>query len=687
MSTADTAKSTKSGKGGKKVPKSKKVSGKAKGKVVKAKHEEPQIASSFLEPEDDDFEVKVAPVSDTKSKKRKSEEMNMDAEKAPYPHAQVKVVDNQSPPRKRRATRTRSSVVQPQEMPVSNSHDEAEVEIDTHMTDADDMPPPSVSPPKKKRKGGKKRASSTARKACTASTASKASSRAAVPDDEEIDAALEADLNRPLTDEEGDTEPLEVEQTRTRRLTRTKPGAKKATASVASTRRGTRTNSVTVVDAPMTDLCPSIPHVADGEHEPSAREAAEPAPREEHFEPLPKANNARGKVSRKVSKQQQHQEQPQEQQNAEHEEANVLVDEPTQQEVTELAKPKQPRSRPVSRQLLARRTRVSNIPDSEDVIVLASDANSFVLDAQTAQDDSGHKTDAGVVKQGRSKRGSKTAPSGAKKSKAGKKSATTSRNIEDIVVPIPAEREAEVNDDQTNVVVRIAPNSSDNAQHVSIDIEIPKEQPKATKAPTKGTRAKKTALKSKATAPKASQASSPPQRSDAAEARGEPAVSSPPLVHSTTRPALSPQSSDAENQPPSSRLSTLRPPLSVQSLSRSQIMRASLAVTTPTASPSRGNFSKLQTTFPWTAVDLEQIFRGSPSPDKENNPLVLGKASGAAEGTLTSPEKKLNVEQWIQSNAQRGEEKLRNECERLVGRFESQGMKALKTLEGIVAAE
>lgn len=84
---------------------------------------------------------------------------------------------------------------------------------------------------------------------------------------------------------------------------------------------------------------------------------------------------------------------------------------------------------------------------------------------------------------------------------------------------------------------------------------------------------------------------------------------------------------------------------------------------------------------------MEQIFQGTPTADKENNPFVFGQRTAESRSALTSPEKKLSVEQWIQLNAQRGEEKLRNECERLVGRFEGEGMRALKALEGIICAE
>lgn len=78
-------------------------------------------------------------------------------------------------------------------------------------------------------------------------------------------------------------------------------------------------------------------------------------------------------------------------------------------------------------------------------------------------------------------------------------------------------------------------------------------------------------------------------------------------------------------------------------------------------------------------MDLESIFLGSPTPGKENHDSLEG-----MEGSLTSPEKRMTVEEWIKYNASQGEEKLRNECERLVGRFESEGNRALKALEGIV---
>ena len=59
----------------------------------------------------------------------------------------------------------------------------------------------------------------------------------------------------------------------------------------------------------------------------------------------------------------------------------------------------------------------------------------------------------------------------------------------------------------------------------------------------------------------------------------------------------------------------------------------------------------------------------------------------AKEGELTSPEKKMTVEEWILYNANLAEEKLRNECEGMVGLFEQQGGRAMRALEGVECVE
>lgn len=50
---------------------------------------------------------------------------------------------------------------------------------------------------------------------------------------------------------------------------------------------------------------------------------------------------------------------------------------------------------------------------------------------------------------------------------------------------------------------------------------------------------------------------------------------------------------------------------------------------------------------------------------------------------LTSPERDMSVEDWILWNARGAEERLRGECERLIGSFETEGNRALQCLEGV----
>ena len=556
VSTTDTIKSMKSNKGAKRANKGKKASSKAKGKVAKAKQEQSQITSSFLEPEDDDFEVKIAqvvPPSRT-SKKRKSEEISTAKEDPAESQSKTENEEPQPRPRKRQATKTRNSVALAQELPTSASQDEDEV--DTHMIDTEEMGPPPVPASKKKTKGRRKKASSTTRKVSTASTASKASLRAAILDDDDIDAVLEAELGRPLTDEEGDLEPLETKQPRSRRLTRTRPGSEKATASVAPIRRGTRASTVTVDNKSIVELNPTMLNASDVEREPLTEKPAEATPAEETVEPSSNTKKTRAKGSRKASARKPNRKQdveaPEESKLALDENANlqVVVEEELQQRGT----------RQTSQQLLARNARASVVPGLQGVTDLTSDVNTSLLDNQTAQEDSGHETDASVVKQGRAKRGSRKATTAAKKEKGGKKGIAASRNIEDIVQPNPEERISGAVEDQPDV--RAIGDEAINIERQGEEIEAPEEQPKTTKVTTKATKGKKSGPKSKASTRKVSAISSSDEAISVAEGKASP----PPVTaHSTPRPALSAQSSDAENQPPSSRPSAQRPPLSLQS--------------------------------------------------------------------------------------------------------------------------
>ncbi|KGO76617.1 hypothetical protein PITC_091400 [Penicillium italicum] len=159
--------------------------------------------------------------------------------------------------------------------------------------------------------------------------------------------------------------------------------------------------------------------------------------------------------------------------------------------------------------------------------------------------------------------------------------------------------------------------------------------------------------------------------------RSSRAVSPLPPAHQNT-PSLSPQSSDAENQPPSSRPSASRPP--IQSTPKHPEFRAPLAVSTPSPSKRNANGGFGPSGHPWTPVDIDEVLFGETS-DKENADLS-GLFKGMKAG-LTSPEKKMTVQEWIAWNAKNGEERLKRECERLVGQFEKEGGRAMQRLEAI----
>ncbi|KPM40044.1 hypothetical protein AK830_g6512 [Neonectria ditissima] len=138
-------------------------------------------------------------------------------------------------------------------------------------------------------------------------------------------------------------------------------------------------------------------------------------------------------------------------------------------------------------------------------------------------------------------------------------------------------------------------------------------------------------------------------------------------------PSQSPQSSDAENQPPSS-----KPAASVKRVALAPV------VATPTrGSPSKRNvIAGLRSTTAWTEVDVEAVLASPlPKSGKENGVVDRLLKQGK---TLTSPEKQMTVEEWIYHNAGEAEKKLKQECEAMVSRFESEGSKAMRVLEGLV---
>ncbi|KAI9677308.1 MAG: hypothetical protein M1829_002651 [Trizodia sp. TS-e1964] len=144
-------------------------------------------------------------------------------------------------------------------------------------------------------------------------------------------------------------------------------------------------------------------------------------------------------------------------------------------------------------------------------------------------------------------------------------------------------------------------------------------------------------------------------------------------------PSPSPQASDAENQPPSSR--TLLPSFPTTTT------RVPLAPSTPTAKIMNRLAPNPTGSPAWKRVDVQTAFLKSPSvQNKENSENLLDQAILRG-GELSSAEKKMSVEEWFRYNAQSAEDKLRAECERMVSVFESQGGKAMRMLEAMEAVE
>ncbi|KXT14848.1 hypothetical protein AC579_4087 [Pseudocercospora musae] len=147
----------------------------------------------------------------------------------------------------------------------------------------------------------------------------------------------------------------------------------------------------------------------------------------------------------------------------------------------------------------------------------------------------------------------------------------------------------------------------------------------------------------------------------------------------------SPGGSDKENQPSSVMQPQTAQKLPSVILSPTKATRIPLAASTPNRSPAKSMLSPskrmggVKSAALWTAVDLDSVLLPSPQP----SPGRIGEQLVAAAGALTSPEKKMSVEEWVRHRAAEGEDELRRKCERMVEAFEKQGMRGIQSLEGI----
>lgn len=690
--------------GAKKGVKGKKAAPRSKRKASAAQQVEAVGGSSFVEPEDDNFEVKVEQNSQQRAsgKKRKSDEMSIDNDAA-----QLELQPSQPPPQlpltKRRATRSSVTHTNGVGDPIS-AIDQGD---ESYMTNTENTAPQPLPISKKATRGGKKRASSSTRKASTTSTASKASLRATIPNDEDIDAALEADLDKPLTEDEAEPDPPTMPKTRTRRLTRTRPGSRNVTASTAPVRRATRASALPVERDSMASVGALADDAKNANFEgPNAVEIA-----------LTAIDHAKQEIISEtdrhvVSKAKSHNRPPSKPAKAIKKCTETVHDGHSPNESQAIQQgylatkdtSREPANRQTSDQPQERKIRTSEISAGSVIGDNISELNSSVLAPTVVHEESANEAHGGRANQTRAKKVGRPRSTAAKKGRAVKKGAATSRMIEEVdhVEKVDATRSSlvalvdiKVPDRQGSgeeLTLPEAPKGDNQAtdegdKQIAMSkegSELPPSRALATE-PAEPVEARwVTAHENKATIGIATPADS----QDQGEGRKTPVRSPSPRVqvssaHETPKMVASPQSSDAENQPPSSRPSALRPPLLPQTPSKTQAARVPLAATTPTVSPLKRNISRLQTTLPWESIEFEKIFK-SPSADKENIPEYT--VDGFKQG-LSSPEKKLTVEEWIRWNAKRGEEKLRADCERLMGRFEGEGVRALKTLEGIVCTE
>lgn len=645
---------------------------------------EPPKSSSHIEPEDEDFELKIeiAPARKENIYKRKSDEMEDGGINGS--NQVISDPDMNPPPAKRRTTRASSSIVAAEK--TSNKSVKNDHEYDMEIDDVQSTAPARISTIKKGSqtgaKIGKKGTSSTIRKASATSTAPRASSKDIAPSDDALEAALEADLDRPLTDNESEIGQCDIVYPKMRRLTRTRPGSRDGPPSLALERRITRLSSPPLQASSLEEQ-DSHPQVASRVIMGQTRSASR----------LTKENILQNDGLRDVS-------------------AGNANDACIQMKTKQTKSKQSAKGRLRSRQLSKRDAQAdaeSLVPSSAADLPSSRDSPTTLGHvSHVGEDESGNETDVSVTAKSPLKRGGEKGKQG-KQGKQGKNATLISPKIKKVV-----RRELENYSSQPAGIIATAMNPVKNAtttvpshdiQMASLNTEgvldlvdsseitsrsksfleplgsVKSVERSGSQTPTQSTNAVQPVDQALNTHLSGLERESTP--SQAFPVVEKPACT--PSVQTNPRPALSPQSSDVENQPPSSRPSSVRPPLLISSPSKSQVKHIPL-ITTPSTSPSKRNKARLQSTMPWSAIDYDKIFLGSPA-DKENNPFTLKLATNGEMVSLTSPEKKLSLEEWIQFNAQKGEEQLRSECERVVGKFEGEGVRALKTLEGITCID
>ncbi|KAK0620198.1 hypothetical protein B0T14DRAFT_456980 [Immersiella caudata] len=606
--------------GGKKATKGKKAAATKTRKTRAKKEEAVEVLEDAPEP------VQEPPPKPARGRKRASDAVEDSA-----------ATNADAPPPKKRAARVRANTVDQAAAPA--------VSQDTEMADAVPAKPPTK---KGRASAAKPRKVS---QSSLRSQASTASLRANIKDDAEIDRQLQADLESQLTD----TEDLAADSDSERRQAPPPPKGrpKKAAASKKNTQSQKEQQSEAYA---MLDPTPLEPNEAEVEADFRALEAEvasqEPPPAEELM--LPKKGRKAG-GTRKVSKQTKKVKEP------------VPSSDPVD-ELMEDAEPaaitapapeptRAPAPAPAPKLITVASTKVTADPSRQ------SGARSAV---EEAQDPDASTATVQPEKRGRGRPPKrKTSSQGTVAEPEPRRSSGTPVKIE---VQIGSHRAGEHFPAPQETPGKI----SRKPVTAQSPLSRPSPVPVRTFAPSLATAANR----GPTSIPRPARAlpSLPPQSDDHSERPATPRANNAPSAsakQATLSPSQTPQSSDAENQPPSSKPAASAMP--------KRVVLAPVAATPMRGSPSKRNVvAGLQSTTPWTAVDLDMIF--SPTEEKENGiAKLLRKGS-----ELTSPEKRMTVEEWIYHNAGQAEQKLKHECEAMVSAFENEGSRALRVLEGLV---
>lgn len=613
-----------------KTSKSTKKSSKSKARGGKAKKDDPVEVGSQIDQESNDVQQleMPKPKQATRGRKRLSNEMSEDEQG----REDMDSVQPE-PPSKRRATKSRDSVQQ------STVNDNAPAEI--VMPDE----PALKAEPKKSRKGTKKGGTSV-RKASRISATSKAPLRSHEPDDvdieaalSEIDAALEADLKRHASDDsENQVAEANRDQSLRHSLDKSKSRKRSTTASIAPV-RAPRESTDNVEDSRPEERL----NAHNDPDEVKSEESEMPSSQTKLPKPASKQKGTRNRKS-------QSEDIPSQSESAarisghfstvegtspglEHHDSFVSVEirvrDPAEESDVE------PASKPAPKKASKKKGTGKTKKNVKATKVAAERAESESEEETHGAEFVDERTTSEV------------------QSTVEKSEEDTRPNAEEEVLHHESNRQSGVRRSS-----KVPPKT------VKRYSDIPLEQKGALSIARSSLAHERDAM-----------------RDDAVKADKRPSSAlSPAAPAQKSTPSPSPQSSDAENHPPSTRPSASRPP--VLSPPKPQTVRVPLAASTPSMSPSKrqANTGYLNTLYPWTPVDIEKIlFAGTD--DKEN--ADLNGILDWAKADLTSPEKKMTVEEWISWNAKNGEERLKRECERLVSLFEKEGGRAMRALEGI----